>query len=143
VIASAGLLYSNAGLADLDLAMNFALMFALALGIDYALFIVSLPGALRPEAQSRRGGGDDDGHGRQGRPLLGTDRAGLALGGDAGAEPRVPLDLLGIIVSVLFVLAATLTLLPAMLAKLGPRVDRLSLPWAQPPASLCALRPLG
>ena len=36
---------------------------------------------------------------------------------------------LGIIVSVLFVLAATLTLLPAVLAKLGPRVDRLSLPW--------------
>jgi len=29
-----------------------------------------------------------------------------------------------------FVLAATLTLLPAVLAKLGPRVDRLSLPWA-------------
>ena len=37
---------------------------------------------------------------------------------------------LGIIVAVLFVLAATLTLLPAVLAKLGPRVDRLSLPWA-------------
>jgi RND superfamily putative drug exporter len=36
---------------------------------------------------------------------------------------------LGIIVAVLFVLAATLTLLPAMLAKLGPRVDRVSLPW--------------
>jgi RND superfamily putative drug exporter len=38
---------------------------------------------------------------------------------------------LGIIVSVLFVLAATLTLLPAVLAKLGPRVDRLSLPWVR------------
>ncbi|HET8861779.1 MAG TPA: MMPL family transporter, partial [Solirubrobacterales bacterium] len=37
---------------------------------------------------------------------------------------------LGIMVSVLFVLAATLTLLPAVLAKLGPRVDGLSLPWA-------------
>jgi RND superfamily putative drug exporter len=32
--------------------------------------------------------------------------------------------------AVLFVLAATLTLLPAVLAKLGPRVDRLALPWA-------------
>ena len=31
--------------------------------------------------------------------------------------------------SVLFVLAATLTLLPAILAKLGPRVDKLALPW--------------
>ncbi|HET6691278.1 MAG TPA: MMPL family transporter, partial [Miltoncostaeaceae bacterium] len=37
----------------------------------------------------------------------------------------------GIILSVLFVLAATLTLLPAVLAKLGPRVDRLALPWAR------------
>jgi RND superfamily putative drug exporter len=32
--------------------------------------------------------------------------------------------------SVIFVLAATLTLLPAVLSKLGPRVDKLSLPWA-------------
>ncbi len=37
---------------------------------------------------------------------------------------------LGIMISVLFVLAATLTLLPAVLAKLGPRVDKLALPWA-------------
>ena len=34
---------------------------------------------------------------------------------------------LGIIISVVFVLAATLTLLPAVLAKLGPRVDALPL----------------
>jgi RND superfamily putative drug exporter len=31
--------------------------------------------------------------------------------------------------SVVFVMAATLTLLPAVLAKLGPRLDRLALPW--------------
>ena len=37
---------------------------------------------------------------------------------------------LGIMLAVMFVLAATLTLLPAVLAKLGPRVDNLSLPWA-------------
>jgi RND superfamily putative drug exporter len=36
---------------------------------------------------------------------------------------------LGIMLSVVFILAATLTLLPAVLAKLGPRVDRLSLRW--------------
>ena len=36
---------------------------------------------------------------------------------------------LGIMLAVVFVLAATLTLLPAVLAKLGPRVDRLALPW--------------
>jgi RND superfamily putative drug exporter len=37
---------------------------------------------------------------------------------------------LGIMLSVAFVLAATLTLLPAVLAKLGPHVDALALPWA-------------
>jgi RND superfamily putative drug exporter len=36
---------------------------------------------------------------------------------------------LGIMISVLFILAATLTLLPAVLGKLGSRVDKLSLPW--------------
>ena len=36
---------------------------------------------------------------------------------------------LGIMLSVAFVLLATLTLLPAMLAWLGDRVDRLALPW--------------
>ena len=38
---------------------------------------------------------------------------------------------LGIMLAVIFVLAATLTLLPAVLAKLGPRVDKLALPWAR------------
>jgi len=36
---------------------------------------------------------------------------------------------LGIMISVVFVLAAALTLLPAVLAWLGPRVDRLALSW--------------
>jgi RND superfamily putative drug exporter len=39
---------------------------------------------------------------------------------------------LGIMLSVVFVLAAALTLLPAALAKLGPRVDRFALPWVDP-----------
>jgi RND superfamily putative drug exporter len=39
---------------------------------------------------------------------------------------------LGIIVSVGFVLGAALTLLPAVLAWLGPRVDRLALSWLRP-----------
>src|SRR5690606_38775037 len=38
---------------------------------------------------------------------------------------------LGIMLAVVFVLAATLTLLPAVLAKLGPRVNRLALPWVR------------
>ena len=36
---------------------------------------------------------------------------------------------LGIMLSVVFVLAAALTLMPAVLAKLGPRVNRFALPW--------------
>jgi RND superfamily putative drug exporter len=36
---------------------------------------------------------------------------------------------LGIMLSVIFVLAAALTLLPAVLAKLGTRVNRIALPW--------------
>lgn len=37
----------------------------------------------------------------------------------------------GIMLAVLFVLAATLTLLPAVLGRLGHRVDALALPWAR------------
>ena len=51
---------------------------------------------------------------------------------------------LGIMLAVIFVLAATLTLLPAVLAKLGPKVDNLPLPWAHSRrAPLAALRGLG
>ena len=51
---------------------------------------------------------------------------------------------LGIMISVVFILAATLTLLPAVLAKLGPRVDKLR-PAVGPHgrAPLAALRRLG
>jgi RND superfamily putative drug exporter len=35
----------------------------------------------------------------------------------------------GIMVAVAFVLAASLTLLPAVLARRGPRVDRFAMPW--------------
>jgi RND superfamily putative drug exporter len=38
---------------------------------------------------------------------------------------------LGIMLSVIFVLGATLTLLPAVLARLGENVNRLSLPWVR------------
>ena len=51
---------------------------------------------------------------------------------------------LGIMLAVVFVLAATLTLLPAVLAKLGPRVDKLALQvGALRRAPLAALRRLG
>ena len=113
-------------------AMNFALMFALALGIDYALFLVvrfrgARFGATRGRPARRR---RDHGHRRQGGAVLRADRADLAVRGDAGAVAGVPVDgRWASCLSVVFVLAATLTLLPAVLAKLGSRVDALALPW--------------
>ncbi len=132
LIASAGLLYLGTLVSPISIwAMNFALMFALALGIDYALFIViRFRGAhfgqkLSPvEAVATT-------MDTAGKAVL---FSGLTVLVSLSAVMLVPSPAfrstsLGIIVSVLFVLAATLTLLPAVLAKLGPRVDRLSLPW--------------
>ena len=112
--------------------MNFALMFALALGIDYALFVVMrFRGALfgRHEKPEEAVGETMD---TAGKAVL---FSGLTVLVSLSAVMLVPSPAfrsvsLGIMVSVLFVLAATLTLLPAVLAKLGPRIDRLSLPWA-------------
>ena len=95
LVASAGLLSLLTHGFEISIwAMNFALMFALALGIDYALFVVNrFRGAyFGSKLDAARRGRRDDGHRRQGRPLLRPDRADLALGGDARAEPGVPLD---------------------------------------------------
>ena len=95
LVASAGVLYLGTLFADISIwSMNFALMFALALGIDYALFIVVRYRAAhfgqRPvTGRCRR---RCDGHRRQGRALLRRHRSHLALGGDARAEPSVPID---------------------------------------------------
>ena len=111
--------------------MNFALMFALALGIDYALFIVHrFRGAFFGSKLTPRDA-----------VAVTMDTAGKAVL-FSGATVLISLSAvmlvpspafrsmaLGIMVSVVFVLLATLTLLPAVLAKLGPRVDRLSLRW--------------
>ncbi len=132
LVASAGVLFLGTQLADISIwAMNFALMFALALGIDYALFIVArFRGALFGSNLS---------------PIEATavtmDTAGKAVL-FSGVTVLISLTAvmlvpspafrsmaLGIMVSVAFVLAAALTLLPAVLAWLGPRVDRLSLRW--------------
>ena len=132
LVASAGLLFLGTLVSPISIwAMNFALMFALALGIDYALFVVArFRGAhfgqkLSPvDAVAAT-------MDTAGKAVL---FSGLTVLVSLSAVMLVPSPAfrstaLGIIVAVLFVLAATLTLLPAVLAKLGPRVDRLSLPW--------------
>ncbi|SEO81818.1 MMPL family transporter [Actinacidiphila rubida] len=132
--ASAGSLVLLTHLAPVSIwAMNFAMMFALALGIDYALFLV-----MRFRAARR------DGSRSTVEAVAETmDTAGKAVA-LSGATVLVSLSAVmlvpspafrsmagGIMLAVVFVLAATLTLLPAVLARLGRRVDALALPWAK------------
>jgi RND superfamily putative drug exporter len=132
LVASAGLLFLGTLISPISIwAMNFALMFALALGIDYALFVVvrfrSAHFGQRLNPVEAVAATMDT----AGKAVL---FSGLTVLVSLSAVMLVPSPAfrstaLGIIVAVLFVLGATLTLLPAVLAKLGPRVDRLSLPW--------------
>jgi putative drug exporter of the RND superfamily len=132
LVASAGTLYLGTQIADISIwAMNFALMFALALGIDYALFIVHRFRAAHWGSQ------EDTPHAvattmdTAGKAVL---FSGLTVLVSLSAVLLVPSPAfrsmaLGIMISVAFVLAASLTLLPAVLARLGDRVDALALPW--------------
>jgi len=132
LVAAAGSLYLGAQLLDISIwAMNFALMFALALGIDYALFIVMrFRGAFfgtKLSAEQAVAETMDT----AGKAVL---FSGLTVLISLSAVMLVPSPAfrsmaLGIMLSVIFILAATLTLLPAVLAKLGPKVDNVSLPW--------------
>ncbi len=132
LMASAGTLYLGTQVLDISIwAMNFALMFALALGIDYALFIVMrFRGALfgSHEAVEDAVGETMDTAGKavlfSGVTVLISLMAVMLV-----PSPAFRSMALGIMIAVLFILAATLTLLPAVLGKLGPRVDKLALPW--------------
>ncbi|OKI30689.1 MMPL family transporter [Streptomyces sp. CB03911] len=110
-------------------AMNFAMMFALALGIDYALFlVVRFRSALARHGDARRAVGE----------TMDTAGKAVALSGvtvlvSLSAVLLVPAPAfrsmaLGIMLAVTFVLAATLTLLPAVLGRLGRRVNAGALP---------------
>jgi RND superfamily putative drug exporter len=132
LVASAGVLFLGTQLADISIwAMNFALMFALALGIDYALFVVArfraaLLGSGLPVVDAVAVTMDT-----AGKAVL---FSGLTVLVSLSAVMLVPSPAfrsmaLGIMVAVVFVLAAALSLLPAVLAWLGPRVDRLALSW--------------
>ncbi|MDQ6805171.1 MAG: MMPL family transporter [Actinomycetota bacterium] len=132
LVASAGSLYIGTQMLDISIwAMNFALMFALALGIDYALFIVMrFRGAFFGSQRSAEDAVAET-MDTAGKAVL---FSGLTVLISLTAVMLVPSPAfrsmaLGIMLSVIFILAATLTLLPAVLAKLGPRVDKASLPW--------------
>jgi RND superfamily putative drug exporter len=133
LVASAGVLYLGTKISPISIwAMNFALMFALALGIDYALFVVmrfrsALFGQRLDPVEAVATTMDT-----AGKAVL---FSGLTVLISLSAVMLVPSPAfrsvaLGIMIAVVFVLAATLTLLPAVLAWLGPRVDKLGLRWA-------------
>jgi putative drug exporter of the RND superfamily len=120
-----GLLFVSGQFLDVSIwAMNFAMMFAIALGIDYALFIVArFRGALAA------GLSPDDATAvtmaTAGRSVLAS---GLTVVAALLAVMLVPVPTfrsvpLGIVLAVLSVLAATLTLLPAALSALGHRIN--------------------
>ncbi|MEU6232615.1 MMPL family transporter [Kitasatospora sp. NPDC047058] len=122
-------------------AMNFAMMFALALGIDYALFLVVRFRSART-TPSRTGGARSTAEAvaetmdTAGKAVL---LSGATVLVSLSAVMLVPSPAFrsmagGIMLAVLFVLAATLTLLPAVLGRLGHRVDSLGLPWPKPGA---------
>ncbi|MGD9960996.1 MMPL family transporter [Nocardioides sp.] len=132
LVASAGSLVLINHLVPVSIwAMNFAMMFALALGIDYALFLVVRFRAARM------------GHHESPRQAIAEtmDTAGKAVL-LSGATVLISLSAVmlvpspsfrsmagGIMLAVVFVLAATLTLLPVVLAKLDQRINKFALPW--------------
>jgi putative drug exporter of the RND superfamily len=125
LLGAGGLLFISGQLFDVSIwAMNFAMMFAIALGIDYALFlVVRFRGALAAGLSPR----DATVHtmATAGKAVLAS---GLTVIAALLAVMLVPVPTfrsvpLGIVLAVLSVLAATLTLLPAALSAVGHRIN--------------------
>ncbi|MHB1488236.1 MAG: MMPL family transporter [Acidimicrobiales bacterium] len=154
LLVAAGALVIATHIAPVSIwALNFALMFALALGIDYALFMV----ARFRSALERRGVQPGDRPGAAAAVAETMNTAGKAVAFSAVTvllslssvlvvpSPAFRSMALGIMLSVIAVLAATLTLLPAVLGRLGTKVNagRVRLPgWVRLPGR-SASRPTG
>jgi len=132
LLVAAGALVLATAIAPVSIwALNFALMFALALGIDYALFIVIRFRA----ALARRAVQPGDRTGSAAAVAETMDTAGKAIALSALTvlaslaaillvpSPAFRSMALGIMLAVIAVLAATLTLLPAVLGRLGTRIN--------------------
>ncbi|HEX2903855.1 MAG TPA: MMPL family transporter [Jatrophihabitans sp.] len=132
LLSAAGALVLATHVAPVSIwALNFAMMFALALGIDYALFlVVRFRAALAARAE----------HPDRKQAAVDAVAETMATAGKAIAfsgltvlislstvllvpSPAFRSMALGIMLAVIFVLAATLTLLPAVLGSLGRRID--------------------
>lgn len=134
LIASAGSLVLINHLIPVSIwAMNFAMMFSLALGIDYALFMVVRYRAARAAAGATAESAVGEMMDTAGKAVL---LSGLTVLISLSAVLVVPSPAFrsmagGIMLSVVFVLGATLTLLPLVLGKLDLRIDKFSLPWSR------------
>ncbi|RYP89066.1 MMPL family transporter [Nocardioides guangzhouensis] len=132
LVASAGSLVLINQLVPVSIwAMNFAMMFSLALGIDYALFMVVRYRAARMGDHSTRRTSIAETMDTAGKAVL---LSGATVLVSLSAVMLVPSPSFrsmagGIMLSVVFVLAATLTLLPLVLFKLDHRINRLALRW--------------
>ena len=136
LVASAGSLVLINELMPVSIwAMNFAMMFALALGIDYALFIV-----VRYRAARAAHPGPDGVKPAIAQTMDTAGKAvllsGLTVLVSLSAVMLVPSPSFrsmagGIMISVVFVLGATLTLLPLVLGWLDHRINKGALPWSR------------
>jgi len=132
LVASAGSLVLINELVPVSIwAMNFAMMFALALGIDYALFLVVRYRAARFGAHEDPRMALAETMDTAGKAVL---LSGITVLVSLSAVMLVPSPSFrsmagGIMLAVLFVLAATLTLLPLVLVRLDLRINKLALPW--------------
>ncbi len=142
LLTAAGALVISTHIAPVSIwALNFALMFALALGIDYALFlVVRFRAALarRADQPDRKQAAVDAVAETMGTAGKAIAFSGLTVLVSLSTVLLVPSPAfrsmaLGIMLSVVAVLAATLTLLPAVLGRLGARVDagRVRMPGAR------------
>jgi RND superfamily putative drug exporter len=112
-------------------AMNFAMMFALALGIDYALFLVARFRGARLGSHECARQAIAETMDTAGKAVL---LSGATVLVSLSAVMLVPSPSFrsmagGIMLAVGFVLAATLTLLPLVLFKLDERINKFALPW--------------
>ncbi len=134
LVASAGSLVLINELVPVSIwAMNFAMMFALALGIDYALFMVVRYRAARMGAGLSRQRAVAEMMDTAGKAVL---LSGITVLVSLSAVMLVPSPSFrsmagGIMLSVVFILAATLTLLPLVLFGLDHRINKLALPWVK------------
>ena len=132
LVASAGSLVLINELVPVSIwAMNFAMMFALALGIDYALFLVVRFRAARMGHHETPRQAIAETMDTAGKAVL---LSGITVLVSLSAVMLVPSPAFrsmagGIMLAVAFVLLATLTLLPLVLFSLDHRINKLALKW--------------